>query len=157
MKIPMRKFPRSLLLVAGILPALQGCAAGALLGSTADAHPSVLVGEWVDLSHTAAGDTALWVLGAGGEDLARRVVTDSAGGPRGHVVSTIAYGHWHLRGALDDSVHRAICFSNRPGRSAPTCLAFSLDSTASPAQLAIIGYAGRHRSGTRQFVRRQLP
>lgn len=153
----MRKSLRRLARCALVALTATGCARAARLGAGPGAHPVPLVGEWIDLAHTTRGDTALWVLQEDGDDLARHVVADSAGGGAGRVASTRRYGHWQLRGDLADTAARAICFSNRPGRSAPTCLAFSLDTLAVPARLAVLGYEGAHHAGTREFVRRQVP
>ncbi|HEX8942172.1 MAG TPA: hypothetical protein VF785_03480 [Gemmatimonadaceae bacterium] len=124
------------------------------------ARPPALVGEWIDLSHTTPGDTALWVLRADGYDGSAHIVRlrDSAG------VATFArsqkrYASWYLAGAITDSSKRAICFARRLGRDGATCLSFSLDTlTAAEGvrRLTIHGYRGQHRTADRELIERRV-
>ena len=121
-----------------------------------NSHPTAVVGEWVDSAKTQPRDTSLWVLGASGEDESRHIVVQPDGAiaasPRKH------YGFWYLDGRVSDLANRSLCFSNRPGRSAPTCLAFDLDTVATQLgvrrRLIVHGYQGRHTTSNRVLIAR---
>ena len=121
-------------------------------------RPPVLVGEWIDLRHTSAGDTALWVLGASGYDGAARLVADGVGGER--VTRTEhRYGSWYFSGTLADTSGRAICFARRIGRDGATCVSFSLDTISaagsSRRRLIVHGYQGEHSTSDRLLLERK--
>ncbi len=125
-------------------------------------HPPQLVGTWVDLAKSSPTDTALWILGPAGEDLSQHVVraaADADAAARFVLTAPKHYGYWFAKGDLGDSVSRAICFTNRPGRSAPTCLPFALDSVtegvATHRRLLVRGYRSEHRTSDRMFVARE--
>ena len=97
-------------------------------GCAALPHPAALSGQWVDSLRTSAADTSVWILAPNGDDLSLRLVHDASA--RAEAVSTRPerYGRWYLKGALDDVAGRALCFTRRPGRDAPSCVAFVLDT-----------------------------
>ena len=121
-----------------------------------NSHPAAVVGEWVDSAKTQPRDTSLWVLGPSGEDESRRILVQADGAtaasPRQH------YGFWYLDGRVSDPANRTLCFTKRPGRSAPTCLAFDLDTIATPLgaqrRLIVHGYRGRHAISDRVLYSR---
>lgn len=146
-----------LALVAPLL--LAACASGLSLGGGAGAHPAALVGAWVDSVKSSPADSSYWMLSSSGDDAARRVRRTSPDSVP--TVEQRHYGYWYLRGALADTADRAICFTKRPGRSAPTCIPFALDSTSSGGRsrrrLVVYGYEGRHSSGARVLLEAMAP
>ena len=139
---------------------MVGCAGLAHLGSEFGNHPAALVGEWIDSVKTTPGDTSLWVLGPSGSDGFRRIRAasgDAAAADAG-ASEVRHYGSWYLSGNLADAAGRALCFTNRPGRSAPTCRPFDLDSVASGAglrrRLVIRSYQGGHSVADRVLLAR---
>ena len=127
-------------------------------------HPNALVGQWVDSAKSSPTDTSLWILDAAGNDNSQhvRLESDSSGtstSPARFVVARARhYGYWFLRGELADRSDRRICFTNRPGRSAPTCEAFDLDSFPVAAgvrrRLVVRGYQGAHNTSNRVLLAR---
>ena len=121
-----------------------------------NSHPADVVGEWVDSSKTQPRDTSLWVLGPSGEDESRHIVVQ----PNGVTADTARrrYGFWYFDGRLSDAANRFICFTTRPGRSVPTCLAFDLDtvvtSSGARRRLLVRGYQGRHTTSNRVLIAR---
>ena len=116
-------------------------------------QPAPLVGVWVDSAKSSPADTSLWVLGGTGSDESRHIVHS----PDGTTSETLRhYGYWFARGSVGDSVNRAICFTKRPGRSAPTCLLYSLDTAATPngprVRLLVHGYQGQHTTSDRILI-----
>ena len=146
--------------LALLLPLLfTACAGGIRLGGEQRNHPPELIGTWIDSVKSSPADSSFWELSSGGDDAfrrVRRVSPDSS--PR---VERRHYGYWYLHGSLADSLDRAICFTNRPGRSAPTCIPFSLDSPPagghSRRRLVVFGYQGRHSSGARVLLEAPAP
>lgn len=141
------------LALAMVAPA--GCAR-LQLGSIG-AHPDALVGLWVDSAKTIPADTSIWLLTARGEDISLRIRKPPVvPKPR---IEERPYGAWGLQGRLTDKAKRAICFTNRPGRSGWTCLPFDLDSIASSSgytrRLEVYGYKGRHTTSARVFIEYQ--
>lgn len=138
--------PRDLLAI--IVLFLSGCARVALGGDVGN-HPPELVGEWIDSAKTTPGDTSFWILSQSGDDGSRHRSATGA-------VTVRHYGYWYLQGRLSDAGHHAICFTNRPGRSAPSCRDFDLDSLAHDAgirrRLVVHGYQGNHSSSDRVLL-----
>lgn len=162
MKSRVRKFQpdRGWRVVGGALALLivaSACHTPGLLGE-ARQHPPELIGAWIDSAKTTSADTALWILGASGEDATQHVVRDSSA--HGAFVTTPKrhYGYWYLEGAWGEPAHRTICFTNRPGRSAPSCATFQLDSVPSGGvfrrRLVVYGYRGAHHSADRVLLAR---
>jgi hypothetical protein len=163
MKIPMQRSPRErrcrrLAAAALTLPMLaSSCRATSLVGGEMRNHPAQLVGEWVDSAESTAADTALWILSASGEDASQHLRPR----PDGTFARSAArhYGYWFLQGALADAARRAICFTNRPGRSAATCLPFDIDSTPGAPmarrRLLVRGYQGAHHTADRVLLARR--
>ena len=124
-------------------------------------HPPQLVGKWVDLAKSSATDTALWVLGPAGEDGTQHLVRDTSTSAASPFVPTALkhYGYWFAQGEVTDSATRTLCFTNRPSRSAPTCLPFALDSVreggAMRRRLLVHGYRGEHHTSDRMLVARE--
>lgn len=147
--------PRVSLLGATLL-LTAGCAGVAHLGSDFGNHPVELVGEWIDSLKTTSGDTSIWVLGPSGTDGYRRIRAASGDAPGDGEVKR--YGSWYLAGDLADVAGRALCFTNRPGRSAPTCRPFDLDSVpvgiGRRRRLVIRGYQGGHSVADRVLLAR---
>ena len=138
-----------------------GCAAHMPLGSHFD-RPSQLVGEWIDLRHTTAGDTALWVLRENGYDGSARIVaTVRTNGATTAERIERRYGSWYFTGPFSDPSRRALCFVKRLGRDGPTCLAFIMDTTtldgSERRRLTIRGYQGEHYTGDRTLIERTAP
>lgn len=154
----MPKFPNSGSVAAlALLTFAASCAAGLRAVGVTAAHPAPLVGEWVDSLHTSASDTALWVLRDDGQDLSVHLVPDSVARTAGRVTSSRRHGYWYVQGSLADTASRSLCFNTRPGRSAPTCVPFSLDSASRPWRLEVFGYQGEHRKAKRVLLRRSVP
>lgn len=156
MKIRTKRFPRSAACRAAVpLVLAWGCHAPAWFAADARNQPRALVGEWVDSSHTTPRDTALWVLEPSGTGLSRHLV-HAEGTVTTRRITERHYGHWYVQGALADSVGRRLCFTNRPGRSAATCLAFDLDSsvagTVRRRRLLVRAYQGEHHLGDRVLL-----
>lgn len=139
------------------------CSSAMQVGGAVRNHPDALVGTWVDVAKSTPNDTALWILRSTGDDLSQHVVrvrADASDGAAYAMTGATHYGYWFAQGALADSAHRAICFTRRPGRSAPTCLAFELDSVRNDdgtlrRRLLVRGYRGEHHVSDRLFMARE--
>ena len=112
-------------------------------------HPAALQGGWIDLRHTAEGDTSVWVLRSGGEDRGLRIRAETKHHPlrvkdRGH-------GRWSVRDGK-------LCFNQRPGRSGDSCTAFTLDTAVVNGRprrrLTVLGYVGSRHTGDRVLLER---
>ena len=144
--------------------AVLSCRSASLLGGSMRDHPVALVGAWVDSVKSTAADTSLWLLDASGNDGSqhiRRATDGASNGPAtGAYIATTArhFGYWFFRGALQDTSDRALCFTNRPGRSAPTCVPFDLDSARTPTgtrrRLVVRSYHGAHSTSDRVLLER---
>ena len=148
---------RGILAIAAALLFAAGCHTPGVFGAMRQ-HPAELVGTWVDSAKTTDADTTLWVLGASGDDGAQHVRRDTSGVGRFVVTAKRHYGYWYLEGEWNEPAHRTICFTNRPGRSAPSCAAFLLDSVpdggAFRRRLVVYGYQGQHRVADRVLLAR---
>ena len=117
-------------------------------------HPDAVAGEWIDLRHTTAADTAVWVLAPSGDDATLRIVVDPV---KGRVEVRKHYGRWWVDGALADSAGRRLCFVHRPGRQGGACIAFTVDTVDAPVprtRLTLHGYRGEHHTGDRVLLAR---
>ena len=117
-------------------------------------HPDAVAGEWIDLRHTTAADTTVWVLDPSGDDATLRIVVDPV---KGRVEVRKHYGRWWLDGALADSVGRRLCFVHRPGRQGAACIAFAVDTVdglVPRTRLTLHGYRGEHHTGDRELLAR---
>lgn len=120
-----------------------------------DVDVAIVSGEWVDLGKTTPGDTMVWVLADGGDDELLRVSV--AGGSvhtrRSH------FGRWSTASGAGAGQAPALCFVRRPGRDAPSCVAFTLDTIWSDAhplrRLTLANYVGEHHTGDRQLIERR--
>lgn len=146
----------------GLLLLGGACSSAMLLGGEMSHHPPELVGTWVDVAKSTPADTALWILAASGEDASQHLRRDPAADSTGASFVLTAprhYGYWFARGTISDSASRAICFTNRPGRSAPTCLSFAYDSVRAGRlthrRLLMHSYRGEHRTADRVLVARE--
>jgi hypothetical protein len=162
MKSRTRKFRpdrewRGVLAIAVPFMFAAGCHTPALFGAMRQ-HPAELVGTWVDSVKTTDADTTLWILGASGDDAAQHVRRDTSDAGRFVVTAKRHYGYWFLEGAWSEPAHRTICFTNRPGRSAPSCAAFRLDSVPDGMtfrrRLVVYSYQGQHRITDRVLLER---
>lgn len=125
-------------------------------------HPAALVGQWVDSAKSTSADTSLWLLDETGNDGSQHIRRGPGerGENAGPFVATTArhFGYWFFRGTLQDTSDRALCFTNRPGRSAPTCRAFAFDSVVTPAgmrrRLVVRSYEGTHTTSDRVLLER---
>ena len=125
-------------------------------------HPAALVGQWVDSTKSTAADTSLWLLDGTGNDGSQHIRRpfDERSGSTGPFVATTArhFGYWFFRGTLQDTSDRALCFTNRPGRSAPTCRSFDFDSVMTPGgvrrRLVVRSYQGAHTISDRVLLER---
>ncbi len=110
-----------------------------------------VTGQWIDLGHTAPGDTSVWVLAPGGRDDALKVSLGRDGVLKG---TTTRYGRWFVR----PSPHPELCFTRRPGREAPSCSSFRVDTVVvggQPRRRLWVGqYRGSHRTGDRELWER---
>ena len=148
--------------VAAFLLLGGSCTSAFPLGGAMRDHPPQLVGTWVDLAKSTPTDTALWILGPAGEDDAQHLVRttpDTNAAARFTSGVRKRYGYWFAQGQITDSASRAICFTNRPGRSAPTCMPFALDTVrddgAMRRRLIVHGYRGEHTTSDRVLVARE--
>jgi hypothetical protein len=146
--------------VAALALLLAGCQATRHLGAEFRQHPAVLVGEWVDVAKSSVTDTALWVLAADGDDRSQHLRAPDSTKTGAPFVASEArhHGYWYLQGDLADTSGRALCFTKRPGRSAPGCVGFVLDSASTPGgvrpRLLVRGYQGQHHTGDRVLLKR---
>jgi hypothetical protein len=152
-----RSHARPLRAVALFLVA-SGCAT-LHIGQPFD-RPVALVGEWADLSHTTAGDTALWILRNDGYDGTAHVLTTSDVSGRVTIQRTqTRVGSWYLDGNFADTAHHAICFARRLGRDGPTCMRFSFDTLQTAVgplrHLVVQTYQGEHEMPNRELVERR--
>ncbi|MFI5207845.1 MAG: hypothetical protein ACHQX4_07485 [Gemmatimonadales bacterium] len=123
-------------------------------------HPDLLGGQWVDTAHTTASDTSIWILKPNGDDLALRVAGTSVGDGGARVAPRPElYGRWYLSGDFADTAGRALCFNQRPGRSAPSCVHFRLDTVLVGGQprrrLLLAAYEGSHSAADRVLIERR--
>ena len=120
-------------------------------------HPEALTGQWVDSARTNAADTSVWILKPNGDDLALRI--GAPGDSGGRASSPRLYGRWYLSGELADTAGRALCFTQRPGRDAPSCVRFRLDTVvvngALRRRLTLSGYLGAHATSDRVLIARR--
>lgn len=162
----MRKFRPDPHIALALLVAYTAtaCYPVSLIGGGVRNHPSALVGQWVDSIKSTAADTSIWLLGASGNDAAQHVRLESGSGQQASAPAFVTtpekhYGYWYVQGSLADSADRALCFTKRPGRSAPSCLPFDLDSVSTPAgmrrRLVVRGYEGQHTTADRVLLSRQ--
>ena len=119
-------------------------------------HPPALVGQWIDLRHTSATDSMVWVLSPNGDDATLEIRIDAGGG---RSERQYHYGRWRLDGELGDTTHQALCFVHRPGRQGASCIAFRLDTLTAPSgpkgHLVLKNYRGEHHTLDRELVKRQ--
>ena len=145
---------RDNLRIAGVLAALSGCSAG--FASTLPRE--TLAGQWVDIEKTTPGDTMVWVLEPNGRDDLLRVTIEAA--PHGirRTEHREHYGRWTVGRLSGDSTAPALCFNRRPGRQAPSCSAFTLDTlpdgSGSQRRLRLVAYQGRHHQSDRVLIAR---
>lgn len=123
-------------------------------------HPEALTGQWVDSAHTSAADTSVWILKPNGDDLALLISSTSPRGPGGPTPSRPRrYGRWYLSGELADTAGRALCFTQRSGRDAPSCVHFRLDTVLAGGtprrRLLLSGYVGSHTTSDRVLIERR--
>lgn len=156
--LPRRWAPPLLeVLLAVLLAACSSTGQFALFGAT---PTSLAAGEWIDEKKTTPTDTMVWVLAADGDDALLTIHLD--GGTRHEARKH--YGRWSEGRSSDSSGASvpALCFVRRPGRDAPSCDRFTVDSVQSASgfvrRLTVRGYAGAHHSGDRALLeRRRLP
>jgi hypothetical protein len=160
----MRKFRPEYTAALALAAACFGmaCHPPSFLGSGMRNHPLALVGQWVDSSKSTPTDTSLWLLDASGNDDSQHIRLESGGAMQSPRAATFVatdakhYGYWYFQGNLNDSADRAICFTNRPGRSAPTCRPFALDSVRTSAgvrrRLVVQAYQGAHNTSDRVLL-----
>jgi hypothetical protein len=143
--------------VGTVLALAAACRPASLAGGEFRQHPAALVGQWTDVAKSTTTDSALWVLTADGDDLSMHLRAGNAGTP--FVASEpVRHGYWYLHGRMTEPADRTICFTKRPGRSAPDCRAFDLDtvetSSARQPRLLVHGYQGEHHAGDRALLKR---
>lgn len=118
-------------------------------------HPTALVGEWVDVAKSSPRDSSLWVLKPNGYDGGIHITRDSIGDSAPHTARR-KYGYWYVRGhgALQE-----FCVNQRPGRDAPSCTRFTIetDSSVVPPRriIRLSAYAGEHHTSQRVLVDRR--
>ena len=116
-------------------------------------HPDALVGQWVDSSKTTAADSSIWILAGDGRDLVLRITQAPGGAQRPQ-----EFGRWYLSGALADTTGRALCVVRRPGRDAPSCARFRLDTLLADGRprrrLVLFNYEGSQHRADRVLLER---
>ena len=145
-----------------VLWSLAACGGRSFLGGSVREHPAALTGQWVDSAKSTATDTSLWLLDDSGNDGSQHIrrQLDEHGASTGPFAATRArhFGYWFFRGTLQDVSDRALCFTNRPGRSAPTCLPFDFDSLSTPGgmrrRIVVRSYTGAHTTSDRVLLER---
>ena len=153
---------RRIFLLGLILFAVSACRGLAFPSGGMRDHPAGLVGRWVDSAKSTSSDTSLWLLDETGNDGSQHIRrgVGARGENAGPFVATTArhFGYWFFRGTLQDTSDRAICFTNRPGRSAPTCRPIAFDSVVTPAgmrrRLVVRSYQGTHTTSDRVLLER---
>lgn len=133
---------------AAIVAIASACAGYNHRGGAADA----VSGEWVDLHKTTARDTMVWVLAPNGDDqLLHIAVGDQS--TRRH------FGRWSLADAGEGASARLLCFVRRPGRDAPSCIPFVLDTIPAGKgtlrRLRLRGYVGEQHTSDRELIERR--
>ena len=138
---------------------LTGCigagktSVGRAFGTMAATSPAA--GEWIDMHKSTPSDTMVWLLSPNGDD-ALLSVHLSADGTREE--QRKHFGRWTESRVTDGSGNSvpALCFVRRPGRDAPSCDRYTLDSAridgALVRRLTVRGYAGEHHSGDRVLL-----
>ena len=135
--------------------------ASSTAAQAAAAAPRSLAGMWIDSARVTPEDTLAWRLDPNGSDwvVRIRVVRDSANRATTERRDK-RYGYWYLRGALDDTLHRTLCFKQRP-RDGGTCYPFHMDTLPAPAgsdrprrQITIAGYRGQREARIRVLIER---
>jgi hypothetical protein len=128
------------------------------LGLAAMSHPTELVGDWIDLRHTSAADTSLWVLRANGYDGNAHLLAKSSDGSDAPHRTEQKFGSWYFEGTLTNAASRSICIAKRLGRDGAHCMAFRLDTIDGGAgprrRLVILGYHGQHHVGDEELIER---
>ena len=116
--------------------------------------PDSVAGEWVDLHKSLAGDTSVWVLTPDGDDQLLHVTV----GPTGIDTARRHFGRWSIERRNSASSSATLCFVRRPGRDAPSCVDYTLDTISQRGRpmrrLLLHGYAGEHHTGDRELVER---
>ena len=129
---------------------LQACATLA----RHEAADSPITGEWVDVSKSTASDTLVWVLAPGGDDGLLHISVGLAGA----IATRRHFGRWSLASSVSGQSDAALCFVRRPGRDAPSCVDFTIDTTRVDARpvrrLRLRGYVGEHHTGDRELLQR---
>ncbi len=123
--------------------------------TTATTSPAA--GEWIDTHKSTPSDTMVWVLSPRGDDALLSVHLNADGTRderRKH------YGRWTASQVADSNGISvpALCFVRRPGRDAPSCDRYVVDSVridgAFVRRLTVRGYAGQHHTGDRVLLER---
>lgn len=131
---------------------IAGCGGRNVSGPAPDRGRGAVSGQWIDLGHTAAGDTSVWILAPGGRDDALRLSLGRDGVSKS---ATTRYGRWFVRPA---DPRPELCFTRRPGREAPSCSSFRVDTIVvggHPRRRLWLGqYRGSHRTGDRELWER---
>lgn len=129
-----------------------------LLGACAtlarrDATVAAVAGEWVDVSKSTRADTMVWVLAGNGDDELLRV-SPAAEGAR---LTRRHFGRWYPSARASDG-DETLCFVQRPGRDAPSCVDFTIDTVIVRdrplRRLTLHGYAGEHHTSDRRLLER---
>lgn len=114
--------------------------------------PSV-AGEWVDVAKSTPTDTMVWALTPGGDDELIHVAVR----PSGVTTERRHFGRWSMASASADTT-AAICFVRRPGRDAPSCIQFAIDTIRTGdrtrRRLRLRNYVGEHHTGDRELLER---
>ena len=149
---------RALPVALAVTALLAGCTSLSRLPFLGATPRSPASGEWVDERKSTSTDTTVWVLAPDGDD-ALLIVHSDAGGTRRE--QRQHYGRWSDGRVVDSAGASvsAICFVRRPGRDAPSCNRFTIDSAdvggSVVRRLTVHGYAGAHHTGDRVLVERQ--
>jgi hypothetical protein len=140
-----------------LLSILTACSSAAHVAFFGATPTSAAAGEWIDEKKSTPTDTMVWVLAADGDDALLTIHVDG-GGRR---ASRKHYGRWSEGRASDANGGSvpALCFVRRPGRDAPSCDRFTVDSVRTAdgmrRRLTVRGYAGAHHSGDRELIERR--
>jgi hypothetical protein len=122
-------------------------------------RPPLLARDWLDAKKTTPGDTSIWRLTPNGKDLTIHVIASTNGAGTNSTKEEVSpHGAWYLRGALDDSLKRLLCFSPNRGRVGASCIHFAVDTLHDgQLRLTLRKYVGTHETAERVLVERQRP
>lgn len=119
-------------------------------------RPTPLARDWLDPKKTTPTDTSVWRLSADGIDRTLHVLVQTDASVAKPPEKLSQHGIWFLRGAINDTLARSLCFKRRPSRSAPSCSSFRLDTLPDGRlRLLLAEYVGTHETVPRTLIERR--